>query len=204
MKKKLLSLVLAGAMVASTSVSAFAKTISDSDNTSPTTNVEITGDVESQSGATKPGTFNVTVPTAANFTINKDGKFIGTTIDINNLGTQDVEVFAHAFTDTTGTDEINVLGETAAATEDRSTVSMNIRGNAGVAYLGTVAGNNKNGIYSDKELANSSTEIKLATISSGQEDRLTLDGKAGKSGNAIDSPIRDTFTLILKIAKATK
>ena len=55
MKKKLLSLVLAGAMVASTSVSAFAATISTtngvingSDENEYTTDVEITGKVISK------------------------------------------------------------------------------------------------------------------------------------------------------------
>ena len=84
MKKKLLSLVLAGAMVASTSVSAFAEEqsvageqvqsvaggqvesvaggkIDGPDNKQYSTEVKIKGDVEDNKGQTKPGTLSVTV-----------------------------------------------------------------------------------------------------------------------------------------------
>lgn len=203
MKKKLLSLVLAGAMVATTSVSAFASpNVTAQDNTEPTTNIQITGDVQSKTGETKPGTFNVTVPTAANFTVDKDGKFIGTTIDINNAGTQNVDIYAHAFTDTTNTDEINVVSDSSLASAPRTSVSLNIKGNAGIAYLGTASGSERNGIYSDKELTTSTTDVRLASISSGGDATLTLDGKAGQDGNPIENAVRDTFTLVLKVKKS--
>ena len=69
MKKKLLSLVLAGAMVASTSVSAFADTFDIQKGTGTDVNVSITGNLEGSDGATVPGTVTVTVPTAAVFNV---------------------------------------------------------------------------------------------------------------------------------------
>ena len=78
MKKKLLSLVLAGAMVASTSVSAFADIVTAPDTTEPTTEVEITGKILNQSGEEPAGTFKVTIPTAVAFTVNQNGSLDGT------------------------------------------------------------------------------------------------------------------------------
>ena len=107
MKKKLLSLVLAGAMVATTSVSAFASpNVTAQDNTEPTTNVQITGNVLNNSGDEPIGTFKVTVPTATSFTVNENGKFIApSAITIQNGGDQNIDVFADSFIDTNPTGE---------------------------------------------------------------------------------------------------
>ena len=211
MKKKLLSLVLAGAMVATTSVSAFAAPISTSngqingrDDQEYSTNVTITGQVQNDGGQVNPGTLNVSVPTAASFTVKSDNTVQGTNINIVNGGSQDVDVFAYQFIDTSEASGITVLGESAIATEDRTNVCLKIKGNLSTAYLGSNAGSNK-GIYSNAELSQGSGEIKIATVAQNSNENLELSGKAGqKSGQSISNPVTDTFTLVLKIAKTTK
>lgn len=210
MKKKLLSLVLAGAMVASTSVSAFAKTITDSDNTEPTTNVEITGNVTDESGATKPGTFNVTIPTNASFSVNEDGAFMGTTIKVENKGDQAVEVIAHSFKDLTADSGITVKGVAGVRTDDkRNVISLNLQGDEGHAFFSSTA-STSNGIYSDEDAQTAQNDIKLTTIKPQNEYDLRLQGTAGtgetgvagSDGSGTNGAVRDNFTLVLKIKKA--
>lgn len=213
MKKKLLSLVLAGAMVASTSVSAFATTtdnvITGSDDIEHSTNVSITGDVQSDSGAVKPGNLNVTVPTAAVFTVNKDKQLSGATINITNSGSQGIDVFAYEFTDVSADANITVVGEDQLSTSDRTKVSLKIRGGLGTAYLGSNSGTHKRGIYSDSNLANPvntlTSPVRLANIGSGKSEGLVLEGSAGSQADqTLAEPVRDNFTLVLKIKKETK
>lgn len=205
MKKKLLSLVLAGAMVASTSVSAFAKTITDSDNTEPTTNVEITGNVTDESGATKPGTFNVTIPTNASFSVNENGTFMGTTIKVENKGDQAVEVIAHSFQDLTANSGITVKGVDAVGSDNkRNVISLNLQGDQGHAFFSSTAGSS-NGIYLDEKTQNAKTDIKLTTIQPQNEYDLRLQGTAGTGNTEVgdgNGAVRDNFTLVLKIKKA--
>ena len=210
MKKKLLSVLMAGALVVSSSVNAFAadKVINGSEIEEHTTNISITGDVQDQEGQTKPGTLQVTVPTAAAFTVDKNGALSGATIKIDNRGTQSVDVFAHGFTDVTPQSGITVVGKGNLADEDRTSVSLSIRGNGGTAYLGSAAGDQKSGIYSDENLATSvnttNNPLKLATVASSNSENLTLEGSAGESGEAVDTAVKDNFTLILKIAKTVE
>lgn len=212
MKKKLLSLVLAGAMVASTSVSAFAETITNPDTESPKTNIEITGEVNSDSDIAPVGTFNVTVPTATAFTVRKDGTFVAPqAIVISNNGPQNIDVFADSFVDSTKGEEngITVMGEEAVKAKDRRFVSLKISG-LNTAYLKTEdEGSLTNGIYKDKGLSQNASEgVKLINIASGKEGSLRLEGTAGKVENQ-DLPdsvkkngLTDKFTLTLKIKKS--
>ena len=95
MKKKLLSLVLAGAMVASTSVSAFADdTIQVDHNSEKQVEVPIQGDIEASNGTTLPGSITVTVPTSAAFKVDKDGNLTSGTMSVVNKGNATVSVIA--------------------------------------------------------------------------------------------------------------
>lgn len=208
MKKKLLSLVLAGAMVATTSVSAFATPISTSngqingsDDQEYSTNVTVTGQVQSDGGLVNPGTLSVSVPTTASFTVTSTNALQGTNITVENKGTQDIDVFAYQFIDTSESRGITVLGEDDIANQNRTNVSLNIKGNLSTAYLGSTAGNSK-GIYSNANLTSGTGEIKIASVSQKSQENLELKGKAGQaSSQNITNPVTDTFTLVLKIAK---
>lgn len=204
MKKKLLSVLMAGALVATSSVNAFAaeNNITGSDAAEHTTNISVTGDVQNDNGEVKPGTLNVTVPTTAAFTVNRDKALIGATITIQNSGSQDVDVFAKGFADITGAEHINVQGASAISGQARNNVALNLQGNLGTAYLGTAAGNNKTGIYSDAELSANVNEVKLSTIRSNNSGNLTLAGTAGDSSDGFTEAVQDTFTLVLKIKKS--
>lgn len=216
MKKKLLSLVLAGAMVASTSVSAFAATpghINGSDAQEHSTEVKITGQVLNDSGDLPTGTFNVTVPTTASFTVSGDGGVITVPITIQNKGTQNIDVYAEKFVDTTPGDkqEITVIEQSNLASKNRSYVSLNIEGSERVLYLKSenIENGTKNGIYTNPNLTTPATNVdslKLTSIAAGRDGDITLNGTAGadSSSDQITQSISNSFTLTLKIKKSEK
>ena len=205
MKKKLLSLVLAGAMVASTSVSAFAKTIDDSDAKEVDTEVSITGNVLNENGDTPAGNFNITIPTAAAFTVSSNGGVVSMPITIENHGEQNIDVYAKQFTDTTPQEnaKITVVKESALKDKDRTNVSLNINGNMKTLFLkSTEAGN---GIYKDAALETNASgeDLKIANIPGNQNGKVTISGKAGETGT-VENSVSDQFTLVLKIKKSPK
>lgn len=206
MKKKFLSLMMAAAVVATTSVSAFAadseKVISGPESETYESKIEITGDVLDDEGDAVPGTLTVTVPTTASFTFNKDGVFSAAKIKIKNSGTQNVQVFAYEFKDINGAAEgINVRKKSELTGQARNNIALKIYGDEGTAYLSS--GSENRGVYDNPGLtpgADLAEGVKLATINTSQTGELTLDGETG-NGN-LANPVRDKFTLKLKIKKA--
>ena len=168
--------------------------------------VKITGDIANDEGEFKPGTIQVVVPTAANFTITKNGNFVtSNNMSIVNNGNSDIDVIVQRFIDTNRTEGINVQSEDEVKknTLSRKNISLNINGNTGTAYLGS--DNSKSGVYSDPNLSNNTNDgILVSTIYRGSTGKLTLNGEASKGSEAIDNPIQDRFTLILKIKKSEK
>lgn len=209
MKKKLLSLVLAGAMVASTSVSAFASTENTKEVTTDdgTANVEIKGFVNNNDGVAPSGTISVSIPTSLQFQVNNEGKLTGSNIKVVNNGLDQVNIVADKFVDNNLNRGITVKTpkELNAESENRSNVVLWIQGSSGeYAYFKTNADNN--GIYND-EGENVSEGITISQLSgkdgSNNSDTLQLMGYAGK-GNLDDSNgISDQFTLRLKVKKVT-
>ena len=207
MKKKLLSLVLAGAMVASTSVSAFADIVTTDGGT---TNVTINGSVDNNSGQSAAGTISVSVPTALNFKVDKAGAVSGGEINITNNGTDAVDVTAVKFQDNTPKTKITVKtpGELDEDADTRANMVLSIGGNQiDRAYFKTEeAGNDKNGIYNAQGV-NQENGIKVSSIAgNGGTDTLALDGFAGKAALENDEAtdgVTDKFILTLKITKAT-
>ena len=212
MKKKFLSLMMAAAVVATTSVSAFASdaNVTGSDNVDADAEVEITGKVLSDNGSEPVGNFKVTVPTAAAFTVGQDGSFTAPEkITIKNAGDQNIDVFAKSFVDTNKNGGISVVGENRLKDLDRTNVSLSVTGNMGTVFLGSAPGANNKGLYSDKNLTEQTGEFQLASILSGQNKDLTLNGFTG--GNQADlsddvkaKGVKDKFTLVLKIKKSSK
>ncbi len=205
MKKKLLSLVLAGAMVASTSVSAFAAetTVTSTNGKDVDHKIEITGNVaKTEDGSILPGTISVTVPTTANFVVNEDGELSGTTIGVTNTGTENVDIYAYEFIDTgrgTGITVKRSLGDS----DTRDNITLYLRGQEGSAYFSSAADITR-GIYKD-DVQNQGVEnqdgIKLASLTTGEKVNLELKGKGGTHGS-LGEAIREEFTLKLKIKKA--
>lgn len=234
MKKKFLSLMMAAAVVATTSVSAFAATeegnknvtmpksanVTGKDNQTHSQEVEIIGHVQNDSGEMPTASFKVTVPTAANFTVDNKGTLIGPELTITNEGTQGVDIFAYNFSKKTG-GAMEVVAESevidgGGTNVPRTKVSLQLEvGGDAKAYL--AAGGEKTGVYSDKTLgqaANSPDQtatapdgVKLLHLEAGSEEiqtnKIKLAGKAGKQKSGLKEGVSDTFELILKIKKAS-
>ena len=167
--------------------------------------IQITGSIADYNGNFPPSTIQVVVPTAANFTVNRDGNFVGSIINITNNGNESIDIVVQRFIDVNGSVGINVQGKNVIDENNlsRSNISLNINGNRGTAYLGS--DNSKSGVYSDPNLSNNTNDgILVSTIYGGSTGKLTLNGEASKGSESIDNPIQDRFTLILKIKKSEK
>lgn len=227
MKKKFLSLMMAAAVVATTSVSAFAATeesnknvtmpesanVIGKDDQTHSQKVEIIGHVQNDDGKMPTASFKVTVPTAANFTVDNKGNLIGPDLTITNEGTQGVDIFAYNFSKKTG-NAIQVVEESTVTDQGgtnvpRTKVSLRLDVDGKPkAYL--AANDEKNGVYSNKNLAQEGSTpdegVKLLHLGAGSEQiqtkEITLAGKAGKQ-TGLDEAVSDTFELILKIKKAS-
>ena len=202
MKKKFLSLMMAAAVVATTSVSAFAASDKTVTNDGDSVEVKINGIVNNSSDQAPAGTLSVTVPTALSFTVNNNGGFTGSNITVRNTGTQAIDVYAYQFTDVTPT--TGIVSKASDSLDKKSDVSLSLNGNAGTAYLRSEA--TGKGIYNEGGTSVADPEgAKIANIEGGDENTLYLEGSAGKA--ALDSTyastgINERFTLRLKIKKA--
>lgn len=215
MKKKLLSLVLAGAMVASTSVSAFAAT-TDTEYTigekGQEHQVTITGDVANTKDETVQGTISVTVPTTMAFAIDKDGNVNGGDIIISNKSEEKVEVVAKQFTDSTPDSKVIIVKEGELVNEvdnndqNNRYVSLSLTGNGGSVGLVSSRDDSSTGFVNSTgdEIADT-TNTTLGKAWKNNDLTLSLSGKAkvdGKSYTAPTNAMKDTFNLVLKIQKA--
>ena len=213
MKKKFLSLMMAAAVVATTSVSAFAQDtiINNADNTSPTTEVQITGSVTDRNGTMPDSTFKVTVPTTATFSVNQSGVFSAPTLTVKNEGTQKVGVYAYSFKDNSGEGKINILSPSDFAqklTENRdsvkrSDVKITLRGQFGDEVH--LSSTNEHGVNTSESFSNTRgadgfklLELEASTDGTAKSGTISLDGTAGKAST---DAVSDTFVLTLKIKK---
>ena len=213
MKKKFLSLMMAAAVVATTSVSAFAagNDVEILGSEEKEVNVKVTGDVQDGGGQVLPGTISVTVPTALGFTVTSAGDVTSAPIRITSNSTEKVQVTAYTFTDTTDNQGITVVNEgefsTSANTANNRYVSLRLQGTGGSVDLKSTK--NTTGIYK----LNGGTEYALndnpvlGTVTQGSSVELQLVGKALKESNntgnyqAPTTAVRDTFNLVLKIRR---
>lgn len=217
MKKKLLSLVLAGAMVASTSVSAFAA------DTVPTRDVEIgsgedekeveigvEGNILNADGNKVPGTISVTVPTATTFSVDATtGKLTSPKMTITNNGDEKIKVTAGRFDDPNGDENISIVKkskfeevEEGGNTNNRGVIWLRLKGGRQTLGL-TSEGTGKMYDVSYTQTADSNYEIGKIDPKGGVMT-LELEGKGGVTATTKypnDKAIQDNFTLVLKIAR---
>lgn len=206
MKKKFLSLMMAAAVVATTSVSAFAEEVRTNEGS---VDVTITGSVNGPNDTPPEGTISVTIPTALAFTVYNNGEVGGTNLDIKNNGTEDVEIYAYQFIDKNGQTGIDVVRDIADSNRDntkRNNVVLNLTGNEGAA--GFVSEGNK--IYDAKKASadvQSNTDgVKIASLSKlgGQNTGvIKLTGKAGRQAEG-STAVTEQFTVKLKVKKVKK
>lgn len=217
MKKKLLSLVLAGAMVASTSVSAFAATTPST--TSGTTEIlegtnsrdveiGVEGNILDDQGNAVQGTIRLTVPTATTFSVNKDGVLSSADMTIRNEGDEQVTVVVSKFVDSNGAGDIEVIKKTeferdnkAQNEVERNKIWLRLTGASQDVSFGSV---NKGEVYSIEnngdDSSDSVTNSEIGTIDAESNMTLRLVGKGGTKGTA-SSAIQDNFRLILKVKR---
>lgn len=208
MKKKFLSLMMAAAVVATTSVSAFAAgndvTVTNDGKQVPVT---IRGSVNGDHDKPAVGTLSVTVPTALSFTVKNDGTVEGTQIRVENNGTQDIKVYAYQFMDTTANANITIHNSNGSdELQKRSDVMLKMNGNAGTAVFKSENGSEaNNGVYELNKTKASGDGVLISSIVQGENDDLKLTGEAGTTelvGNDNTNGVVDKFTLRLKIKKA--
>ena len=198
MKKKFLSLMMAAAVVATTSVSAFAD-VTKTNTGDIDHEISIEGNVKSDSDEVLPSTISVSVPTNANFTVGKDGKLISGSMNVVNEGGASVDVYAYKFNDPTGERKINIK-KTIGETDEKGTITLALKGGNEYIYFGSDV---SRGIYesftANTPVSNDGKIIK--TLAQGEKVSLEFDGEGSKRGN-LTSPLQENFTLTLKI-KAT-
>ncbi len=211
MKKKFLSLMMAAAMVATTSVSAFAANDAKVSKDGGEVEVTITGNINDEGNNPPEGTISVTIPTALAFTVDNQGDLKGSNLTVVNNGTEKVDIYAYEFIDKDGETGIEVANS-VVDNDKRSKVELTVSGNRGAAKLSST-GNTKGVSNAANNSDGRSTEVKISTVNkygeSQNEDTIKLTGKAGKNaspsneGNRINKAIREEFTLRLKVKKAT-
>lgn len=168
--------------------------------------IQMTGKISDSSGEFIPSSIQVVVPTAANFTVTKDGDFLTSeNMYISNNGDYKIDVMVQKFVDSSGTEDINVRSKKDI--EDnilpRNNICLNLNGSDGTAYLSS--NSLTSGVYLDPDLKqNESNGILISTISANSTSTLKLNGQASKGLASIEKPIQDRFTLILKIKKSEK
>ena len=194
--------MMAAAVVATTSVNAFADETVTQDGSE--VNVTVSGSVNSETDTPPAGTLSVTVPTALTFSVNSAGKLTGSEIVVTNRGTEKIDVFAYQFIDPTPEKGIIVKENLNAGNEKRNEVTLSLQGNEATANFASSAGSNK-GIYGTATI--NGDGMKISTVGTGSQntDTLYLSGTAGKTaltGNESTDGISEKFTLRLKIKKA--
>lgn len=206
MKKKLLSLVLAGAMVASTSVSAFAadgNNVEVFEGRESTTQIDIKGDIYNDQNKPAPSTVTVTVPTSTTFTVDKDGVLAAPSIVIKNNGEETVSVIAESFNDPTGEKNINIVPESdfdqGENTVDRKKVSLKLIGD-NTYHLKSVKQGSEKGIYNADGNPAGENPVLGDVIAKGNLT-IRVEGKAGKKGEPLTDAETDNFKLVLKLKK---
>ena len=202
MKKKFLSLMMAAAVVATTSVSAFAQDqeyevskVKEAD-----ANVTITGDIADGEGHFVPSTISVTVPTAAKFSVTKDGDTVSPTITITSRSEEPVSVIAKSFVDPTKNSDITVVGE-SDLNGDNNKVALTLKGDEGSVVLKSDPGS-RNGLYKlgGNEAADEDTVLGIVTKNA--PVNLNLEVKVKKEGySAPSKALTDNFKLVLKLKK---
>lgn len=203
MKKKFLSLMMAAAVVATTSVSAFAQDqeyevskVKEAD-----AKVTITGDIADEGGDFVPSTISVTVPTAVKFSVNEDGDTVSPTITITSRSEEPVSVIAKSFVDPTKNSDITVVEE-SALNGDKGKVALTLKGDEGSVVLKSDPGS-KNGLYKlGGTLPADDEDTLLGTVTKSSPVNLNLEVKVKKDGySAPSEALTDNFKLVLKLKK---
>ncbi|MBQ6819672.1 MAG: hypothetical protein IJO26_00065 [Clostridium sp.] len=189
MKKKVLSLLMAAAVVATVSAPASAQTYEANSTETIDANVTVTGTVSDIQGTAPAGKIQVEVPTTLSFTVDQDGNFKAPTYTITNKSAEAVQVLVGSFQETNIGGGITLVGHADdLSTADRSSVKLALKGNAGYVDLAAV-----------------DTTTKISVIESNDTDNIQLLGVSGlqsQNGTTVDdNGASEDFNLVFKIKK---
>ena len=195
MKKKLLSLLMAGAVVAGSTVPAFAQnqTVGGLDSAEVNANVTVTGTVHNLQGNAPAGRIEVEIPTALSFTVDNQGRLTAGSFNITNRSQGAIDVKVGSFQETklpSSADPGITLHNDIVGFDrmDRSNVVLVLRHNA-----------------TDVILEHGMSEEDLVTIDGGKTATVQVLGDAGKdvsqSANVDANGVTENFNLVFKITK---
>lgn len=188
MKKKVLSLLMAAAVIGTTAVPAYAQTYEANDTQTIDANVTVTGTVSDRQGTAPAGKIQVEVPTTLSFTVDQAGNFDAPTYTISNKSSVPVSVTVGSFKETINGGGITVLGHGQdLSNSDRSNVKLALKGNNGYVDLATV-----------------NTDEVISIIAESNSDTIQLLGEAGTAAQSVDVDDKgasEDFNLVFKIKK---
>ena len=196
MKKKLLSLLMAGAVVAGSTVPAFAattQTVDGLDSATLDASVKVTGSVSDSKGTAPAGRLQVEVPTALSFTVDNQGRLTAASFTVTNKSQSGINLSVGSFQESkrgSGVDAGITLHDniTSFNTLDRSNVCLVLRHGS-----------------TDVILQHDMSETQLATIAGNSSENIQVLGTAGKGqqqGTTVDDlGVDETFDLVFKITK---
>lgn len=204
MKKKFLSLMMAAAVVATTSVSAFAadQTITGSVDAEKDAQVKVEGKVANDAGQLPAGTYNVTIPSKVVFSVDRSGTFNGVDLPIVNNGDDAISVKVANFVDTDGNDrgiKLNTADDLSAKDvkrdKKRSEINLTLQGNEKKVFLG-------HELVLDGLNGTDAKTKEMASVNPHKTETLTLSGHAGGADLGQEAAaITNDFTLTFKISK---
>ena len=164
--------------------------------------ISITGNIANITDEIAPSTISVTIPTMATFTVFKNKNVEAATINITSDSEQKVQVTAYKFADPTQ-DQITVVSEAELVnktdTDTNKHVSLKLIGKEGSVVLKSMGGNN--GLFKEDGVDFADDNTLLGTVSKDNPLKLKLIGSVGNNYIAPSIPIKNDFTLVLKIRK---
>ena len=192
MKKKLLSLLMAGAVVAGSTVPAFAattQTVDGLDSATLDASVKVTGTVHDANGLAPAGRLQVEVPTALSFTVDNQGRLSAASFTITNKSKEAIDIKVGSFQETNTTGGITLHADENSLTgQDRSHV-----------YLALSHGTKKVALQHNMQ------ETALATIAGNSSENIQVLGAAGiekdPRSDVETKGVDETFDLVFKITK---
>lgn len=188
MKKKFLSLLMAAAVVATTTVSANAQTYEANDTETIDANVTVTGTVTTIDGTAPAGKILVEVPTTLSFTVDQASNFTAPTYTITNKSSVAVAVSVGSFKETVTNGGITLQAKgTSMDALDRANVILTLAGNNGEVDLSAV-----------------DTNEVISIIDENNTDTIQLLGEAGTATQSVDvddNGASEDFNLVFKIKK---
>lgn len=197
MKKKFLALAMA-AMVA-LPAAAYADTFQWDEGKPQNVDVTVNGSVKSSTGLAPQGKLEVELPVSMDFSVDKNGAFVGTSYKVTNRSQSKVAVSVADFSETDPNGGITIL-----PTSSKNNIDQQGRDNVIIALVG------ENGAHVDLGAFDKNVDPQKELLVINENNgvgTIELTGKAGKheisdKGTVTnDTGVSETFKLVFQIKK---